>query len=154
MNRLVGMGIAVSMAAGCGAAPTTAADVTAMLAAADAEQQGYAVDTTLAPTVAALIKEEDLDVSLTLQPNTKYRLIGRCAEGCTELGLISSGPLADGTGQDIYGATDEASPSAEPAIDFTTLGHGKVRLTITLFGCPQEKCLAGVRLYKFVAPTP
>lgn len=144
---------AAALLVSCGEAASTKADIAAELAAEDAAQTGYVVDDTLPETIDAMTKDTDIDVALTLQATTQYRLIGRCAEGCTEFGLIASGPGAGGTGQDIYAQTDEAAPSPSPVIDFTTQSNGSVRLTITVFGCPQEKCLAGVRLYRAAAPS-
>ncbi len=132
------------------AAPTTTeADIRAALVAADATQAGYAPDPAFTDVVRAVAGEADIDMAVAFEPGAKYRLIGRCGTGCDEIGIIASGPPASGSGQAIYGSSDEGA-GTEVSIDFTAQ-HEKGRLTLTMWKCTAPSCLAGMRLYKLKA---
>lgn len=130
----------------------TEAGIKSLLDAADADARsaGFVPDPSEPDMIRALGIDGDIDEIATFEIGARYRLIGRCGTGCEEIGLIASGSNPAGSGQLIHASSDEGAGTAVQ-IDFTpTTAPG--RLTLTLYKCTAQPCLAGYRLYKAAAP--
>lgn len=162
----VAMMVAAALAlAGCGGAEQAkappaetkadpAAQVRALLDAADAGQTGYARDAAQPDQVKPLGKEERLVETLSLQPGTAYRIVGRCGAGCEEIGLAASRAGPSGSGQESLGATDDGVAPGNLALDITAPADGRARVTLTLWECSAQPCTVGWRVYKATGAAP